>query len=183
MEQLSFNSLTRREIWESKELEAFEIIEPHLKKVLLNDNLSPNNVFFWQSTAETAQFSSVYAFNENNLLTRISFRGKQPYISLSSRFENLVPSDVEIIKRKSDNDYFRIPIESPESIANFIDLFCEILDILIDAYPTEFGCCSRFVECSNERKCIHPDQKMALRCAYRKNLKKGKIFYGANKNA
>jgi len=180
MEQLSFIS-SAKEVGKSKELMTFEIVEPHLKKILLNDNISPDSVYFWQSKAETSRFSSVYAFNENTLLFRISFRGKQPYIALSSRFEKLIPDNIEIIKRKSDNEYFRIPITSPESIVEYVDLLCEILSILIDTYPTEFGCCSHYEECSDVRKCIHPDQKMPLGCAYRKNLKMGKIFYGANK--
>ena len=90
MEQLSFIS-SAKEVGKSKELMTFEIVEPHLKKILLNDNISPDSVYFWQSKAETSQFSSVYAFNENTLLFRISFRGKQPYIALSSRFEKLIP--------------------------------------------------------------------------------------------
>jgi hypothetical protein len=45
-----------------------------------------------------------------------------------------------------------------------------------------FGCCSRYEQCSDERKCVNPDQLLSLACGYRKNLEKGKIFYGKNKN-
>lgn len=40
-----------------------------------------------------------------------------------------------------------------------------------------FGCCSRYKECSDAKKCIHPDKERAEHCQYRKNLESGKIFY------
>lgn len=46
-----------------------------------------------------------------------------------------------------------------------------------------FGCCSRYVECSDAMKCIHPDASLSFSCQYRQNLLKGRIFYGKNKNA
>ena len=41
----------------------------------------------------------------------------------------------------------------------------------------KFSCCSRFKECSDARKCIHPNRLYATGCTYRKNLENGKIFY------
>lgn len=56
----------------------------------------------------------------------------------------------------------------------------------------EIGCCGLYEECSNAKKCIyserHPDEKRkdsimyGDRCWYNKNLKKGLVFYGKNKN-
>jgi|LSQX01.1.fsa_nt_gb hypothetical protein len=45
-----------------------------------------------------------------------------------------------------------------------------------------FGCCSRYLECSDQRKCIHPDIKFARGCMYKLNLEKGQIFFGQNRN-
>ena len=45
-----------------------------------------------------------------------------------------------------------------------------------------FGCCSRYIECSDALKCINPDKKLARGCQYKDNLESGKIFYGKNKN-
>lgn len=42
---------------------------------------------------------------------------------------------------------------------------------------TPFGCCGRYKECSEAKKCIHPDKERAEYCQYRKNLESGKIFY------
>jgi len=43
-----------------------------------------------------------------------------------------------------------------------------------------FGCCSSYVECSNDGKCLHPREEFYLGCQYRKNLEVGRIFYGKN---
>jgi|LSQX01.1.fsa_nt_gb hypothetical protein len=49
--------------------------------------------------------------------------------------------------------------------------------------PVEnFGCCSRYIQCSDERKCIHPDRYLARGCAYKAHLEAGRVFYGKNRN-
>jgi len=45
-----------------------------------------------------------------------------------------------------------------------------------------FGCCSRYEQCSDEMKCVHPDKEHARGCMYKVNLDNGKIFYGKNRN-
>lgn len=164
------------------EQEAFEIIAPTLKEMLVADNLSADYLFFKQSKTDNAQYSSAYLFNENSLFCRISFRGKQTYFSVSSVYEDLIPSDVEYKIQKSDPNYCRIAISTPSEMANYLELLRKILDKQVDAYPADFGCCSRYEACSDAMKCIHPNPDMAIRCTYRKNMKKGRIFYGKNKN-
>jgi hypothetical protein len=46
-----------------------------------------------------------------------------------------------------------------------------------------FGCCSRYLACSDEKQCIHPDIKFAEGCMYKRHLDSGRIFYGKNRNA
>lgn len=164
------------------EQEAFDSVAPALKEILTADNLSADYLFFKQSKTDNAQYSSVYLFNENNLFCRISFRGKQTYFSVASKYEELIPAEVEYKIQKSDSNYCRIAITSPADLANHIELLKRILNAMIDAYPADFGCCSRYESCSDAKKCINPNPDMALRCIYRKNMKKGKIFYGKNKN-
>lgn len=45
-----------------------------------------------------------------------------------------------------------------------------------------FGCCCLYEQCSDAMKCLHVNKLYALGCAYYKNLKVGRIFYGKNKN-
>ena len=64
-----------------------------------------------------------------------------------------------------------------ESLAEALRLQIKGLKI-----SSPFGCCSKFVQCSDSQKCIHSDLVYALACQYRKNLEQGRIFYGKNKN-
>lgn len=47
---------------------------------------------------------------------------------------------------------------------------------------SSFGCCSRFIECSDAKECVHENKIYSMGCKYRKNLESGKIFYGKNRN-
>ena len=48
--------------------------------------------------------------------------------------------------------------------------------------PDSFGCCGSYLQCSNEKHCIHENPYYASGCMYKKNLDAGKIFYGVNRN-
>lgn len=48
------------------------------------------------------------------------------------------------------------------------------------SYDDYFGCCYRYKQCSDAKKCIHPNQLFSTACAYRHCLEQGKIFYGKN---
>ncbi len=45
-----------------------------------------------------------------------------------------------------------------------------------------FGCCHRYEQCSDAKRCIHPEALVSLACSYRRNLEQGRIFYGKNRN-
>lgn len=76
----------------------------------------------------------------------------------------------------------RIPLELS---TNLIDLLKECVDYSVRNYiskATRFGCCSRFNECSDAKKCVHPNKLYACACYYKSNLDRGRIFYGVNRN-
>lgn len=51
------------------------------------------------------------------------------------------------------------------------------------ADPDSFGCCSRYRECSCERRCLIPDAEYSQHCTYRTALEEGRAFYGKNADA
>ncbi len=59
-----------------------------------------------------------------------------------------------------------------------------IIDYSIQNYqPSDkFGCCGKYVDCSDAKKCLHANKFYSKCCYYRKNLENGKIFYGKNQN-
>ena len=93
------------------------------------------------------------------------------------------PAVNKITTRKSEGDFIRLRLDydSPELI-NYIK---ENTKYRVKNYSSKermFGCCSRFVECSDARKCVHENKLFSMACHYRHNLDNGRIFYGKNKN-
>lgn len=43
-----------------------------------------------------------------------------------------------------------------------------------------FGCCSKYLSCSDAGRCLHSDPVVSKSCLYRKNLDAGQCFYGKN---
>lgn len=178
MEQVSFDDLYGTDEFLYKEKAAFLRIKPALEDVLRNDNLAPNSIFFREGHAEKALYSSVYLFNEGSIFCRISFRGKQNYISISTKHKKLILEELKCSFDLSDSGYYRIELNEVDDILKYKSLLCKVLNAQIDSLPASFGCCSRYEACSDEKKCIHPDTNMAIKCAYRKNLKKEEFSTG-----
>ncbi len=180
MTQISFDGLN--EGFCSLEKKAFDMIAPVFAKMLKEDNLNPESVIFREGNSENSQYSSVCFLNEGCILCRICFRGKQQYLSISTKYESLIPDGTEYKTLASDSGFCRITLSSMDDILQFERMLCEILATQIDTVSTEFDCCSRYVECSEGLRCVHPNFDMAIKCAYRKKLKKGIVFYGENRN-
>lgn len=101
--------------------------------------------------------------------------GKKPYIEFPS-------NTVELSEGKKKDAYTRISLESLDKALEYGPYFGISLQAIIDMIPKEFSCCSRYLECSNNIRCVNPDKDMAMRCGYRKTLMSGKVFYGVNRN-
>ena len=182
MEQVSFDELFSNPDSLGKEQAVFEQIKCFLKSALEKDNLTEDVVFFRAGNAEKSQYSSICLFNEGVVLFRVSCRGKQYYLSVPSEYQDFIPVEAETKILASDPAYCRIMVNSIDDVALYREALAIISSMLIDAYPCEFDCCSRYEACSDAMRCIHPIPNFSIKCAYRKNLKKGKIFYGRNRN-
>lgn len=179
MDQITFEEV---EV-ESKELLAYKSIEPTLEDALQINYVDPKHLIFKHNQAEGSAYSSIYLINEGNLVCRMCFRGKTNYIAVPAKYEEMIPPVGEVKKSKSDPNYVRIFLSSSDDIRYFAAMLWHILDDMIAALPTEFGCCSRYIECSDAKRCVNPDMDLSMRCYYKKNLRKGIIFYGKNKNS
>ena len=161
----------------SEEQRAFELVYPELKKILLDAPIDSGILNF----KEIGNCSSVSFMDSGEVVFQIRIRKKTNYILIPEKYEYMLSSATSISKSKSNPGMIRISIQSYEDILQYASVLCEILDKICRKYR-DFGCCSRYEECSNAKKCIHPDPKFALACWYRYNLLDGKIFYGENKN-
>lgn len=101
----------------------------------------------------------------------------------NSQLANIdLPQTASIKALKSNKDFQHVIFQADDkSIYPFI--FHNITYCLANyEASSSFGCCSRFVECSDAKKCVHENKIYSMGCMYRKNLDAGKIFYGKNKN-
>lgn len=75
----------------------------------------------------------------------------------------------------------RIIVDSFSDVLALAPVFASIAESEIVIAGDSFGCCSRYVTCSDALKCIHPNPLIAAGCQYKKNLEQGRVFYGKNK--
>ena len=99
------------------------------------------------------------------------------YHKVNSGFLSVLPT----LDLKSDPLYVKIDTQLGDDMAEAIRPY---LEKAIEDYtpPKSFACCSRYIQCSDAKKCLHPQQIYAKQCWYRDNLEKGIIIYGKNKN-
>lgn len=148
-------------------------------KVRITDNITDfkSIVICSEATIYRSKIDSV-------MIGRIKLTGKKPYISFKNKYLYwFINKNIDYYAVKSDVGYFRVGIDKFEKIKNDNTFSKLIIDMCLDAMSfNSFGCCSKYVECSDRIQCLHSDQLYSNACMYRKNLEAGKIFYGKNKN-
>lgn len=88
-------------------------------------------------------------------------------------------------KKKKNTVPTHVIISFPTDNSEFYNYVESIILYKLAHYRTKnstFSCCSRFHQCSNEKKCVHENKLYSTACTYRKNLDNGRIFYGQNRN-
>lgn len=114
---------------------------------------------------------------------KIVYGKKKKYVSINPIFKQIL-EDYNFIKTETikSDPWIRVLFNSQDELKQMYSLFLKIYDEAYLMFSAEsFGCCSRYEICSDEKRCIHPDQLFARSCMYRSNLLKGRIFYGKNK--
>lgn len=157
---------------------AFQLILPHLQTAAAEIGADARCIEF----KPTKSYSSVYY--GNTLIFRLKLRGKLPFIEFPVECKEIVGGIAPTDQQKTMGDFLRIYLDSCDSssVITYAAALSDALTDIISRLPKEWDCCSRYLECSNAKKCIHPDPAFALGCGYRKILASGKIFYGENRN-
>jgi len=104
-------------------------------------------------------------------------------IVVPKKYDEMVKehNGTDIIDIKSPKDYIQSYFSTYDEAESFLRKY--IPQYVEDYPPTErFGCCHRYVECSNAKECLAPDKFHAKGCYYKNNLENGRIFYGENAN-
>ena len=116
-------------------------------------------------------------------LIKINYTRKFKQVYVHLEYEPMFRSKLlpfEYSSTKSDSIWLHVDITSPDQLSYIEDVICQSYDD--SPLRDSFGCCSRYIQCSDAGKCLHPDLQYAKACLYRKNLEAGRIFYGINKN-
>lgn len=131
---------------------------------------------------ETKAYSTI-SFGERTADIRVFFGKSSSYFAVKYRFKKKLDEMTIEYLPGSTNLWRRIDIDKPDEIMQYIDLINAIYD---DRYlqnsPDSFDCCSRYMQCSDEKRCVNPYPNISKLCKYHSKIKKGIIFYGKNKN-
>lgn len=119
-------------------------------------------------------FGSLLAF-------RLCLR-KNNYIEVSADLKDKVLQLGPLSEQKPvAGRFWRVNLDE-DAIANNAAVLGDVVKATVDRTPKEWDCCSRYLDCSDAKGCVHPDKKVALLCGYRQVLNSGRIFYGKNRN-
>lgn len=167
---------------EHQEIAFLDPLLPELQAAAANYGGRPEDLTC-KSTKSDASGSgySVVSFKKLTVF-RLRLRGTQPYISLPITFSDLIPDSFPTKQLSSEGKYMRILIDENHPVESYHDFLIQIAGESVNRYPKEWDCCSRYLECSDAKSCVHPDKSFALGCGYRKALTSGRIFYGKNRN-
>lgn len=114
------------------------------------------------------------------LAAKIKLTKRTSYIEVKPKFKD---EFVNFERVHSSNNSLRIKIAGIDDVIALINQLSIIyMKVLSELGEESFGCCHRYVECSDALQCLHPDFMTSLACLYKKNLDRGKVFYGKNKN-
>ena len=168
--------------------EIFNTLESIISKVTIDDS----NIYEECSDAEKLQLienndnSTSYKILKNNILLKYSPRKKTEDL-VSIRICDEIISDLKLkipnLKIDNNSTYARFNISNIDDINKINEEIQFVFKKLFIDYiksNLSFGCCSHYIECSDNLKCINPDIKLKLGCQYKTNLDNKRIFYGKN---
>ncbi len=128
----------------------------------------------------------------SNVCARIKLNQNTHYIEVKSNNIDLFKvhlatgtfqlTDINSQKEADNNNWARIVINTIDDVLLMSKPLSMIFVLVLTKAGAGFGCCSRYMQCSDAKKCVHPDLFTSLACGYRRNLEDGRIFYGKNKN-
>ncbi len=104
-----------------------------------------------------------------------SVKGKKTvYLYISPAFQNLFKS-IEL-QQMASTPWKRIPY-SAFDITQWRTAIVEIYELCWFSASEQFGCCSRYQECSDQMKCVQPYTELKGGCQYRQKLRQGINFF------
>lgn len=126
-------------------------------------------------------FATIYMFKKKAFSIRLDVR--EPYIeSDKSVCFDFVPR-IQGARALKNSARFTIA-STPDEVPVIQEMILALYNYFADRQTnySMMACCNDFNRCSDARECLHKYDANYAGCWYRKNLEKGRIFYGKNKN-
>lgn len=177
------NEPRKQPVLEAREVKYLESIRPLLEEAVETKGAPAELIQFkvmLPKSNPNAGYTSVYF--KTFTVFRVRFRRGAHYILIPVLFQDMIPAGFKTKQIASDPLYIRLPVDSEHPAEIYTEFLVRIAGETVNRYPKEWDCCSRYMECSDAKKCVHPDKVFALDCGYRKILDSGRIFYGDNRN-
>lgn len=158
-------------LFDNKKLDFKDILYLKIKNYLDENKFSYENIEIKENAADISYLLSTQIFFKS-----MEKKGEK-YILLKKHFSKFLEENNIPYKSSKSSVWLKIKYDLFDDNV-FKDLMFKIYDSMYSF--DDFDCCSRYMECSDNRHCIHPDKSLAFGCTYRKKLEKGIIFYGKN---
>ena len=160
----------------AKESAVFQEVLPLLKEMAASiGGVAQSIVIKHQKTYSSIWYGPVLAF-------RLRLRDTARYIEVPSASKDTVADIAPPEGQKAvTGGFWRVNL-GDKAVSDCAVPLGRALQDAINRLPKSWDCCSKYMECSNAKRCVHPDPSLALECGYRKILASGKIYYGENRN-
>lgn len=153
---------------------AFEALRPAFENILLEHQMASSAI----SLRKNKSYYSIL-LKDSSVVAQMGGK-KKPYLAIPTAALQAT-SAYRSAADPHQGLYTKIVLKSFDQVAEkYKYMLQEVLRSIVERGSKEFDCCSRYVECSDARRCIHPDPAFGIKCGYRKNLREGRIFYGKN---
>ncbi len=179
----------------------YEKLKTLLNEIIADEDLPPNSLHLYSNVSpktkkEASKSICIYEpdypetksnsniVEKNFVIINIQDKENRKLLIRNYQFSQIpLPTTATIKQVPSDTTFTHVIFEeNDDNIFSYIQqniLYC------LKHYESKaktFGCCSRFIQCSDAKKCVHENRLYSMACSYRKNLDAGRIFYGKNKN-
>ncbi len=192
-------------LFDTEKISFYEKVQDILDEIIFSHDLPTNSLHLYSNKSSRGknagcQTSTSICIFEPEYPPRKGVEETPGKNFIIMNIKDAKDNKVELLIRTKQYDSIELPctanVKSLKSDKSFLHVFFEKKDVSVFEYIEEnilyclanyessnsFGCCSKFVECSDARKCVHENRIYSMGCKYRMNLEAGKIFYGKNKN-
>lgn len=159
-----------------EEREVFTTLSESLDEFLQGEHIPANALRLSGTKADSAVKLST------SVICRLCIRNKgKKYISIPTVFRSELGNYFAFDEKKGMMVCYIEQLAS-EDLIQLAELLKDIIRQAVYSLPKEFDCCHLYEQCSDAKCCVQSDWDYALGCGYQRIMKRGKYFYGKNRN-